>query len=268
MALGPEEELFTRSLARPKAGLFEHEELIGGPNCQISTAPALARGVGKGPLLGHSRPMYLPPHFEERDSEELAALVDAHPFATLACAGPHGLELAHLPCLREAGPAAPISRVLFHVAAGNALAGLAAARCRMTAVFRGPHCYISPGLFRAPQRQVPSWNYAVVHATGPTAVLDSTATKALIDALCARFEHGRPAPWRPDLTAEGFVDPLMSAIVGIAIDVDLVEGKFKLNQNRSAEDRADVRRGLAKGDESERAVARLMERGLSKVDQT
>ncbi|HLU66966.1 MAG TPA: FMN-binding negative transcriptional regulator [Kofleriaceae bacterium] len=202
--------------------------------------------------------MYLPGHFEEREPARLTAIVDAHPLAVVVAVDERGApEISHLPCLRDEEAPGPLDRVLLHVARGNRLAELAERGARMTAVFSGPHCYVSARLFRDPSRQVPSWNYAVVHASGRSTVLTAEATRGLLARMAVRFERGED-PWHPDATEPGFVDKLIPAIVGIAIEVDRVEGKFKLNQNRSAEDREDVRRGLAAGDEHERAVAALM----------
>jgi transcriptional regulator len=47
-------------------------------------------------------------------------------------------------------------------------------------------------------------------------------------------------------------------IVGFRIVVESVVAKFKLSQNRSAEDRAGVAAGQAQGDASSRALADLM----------
>jgi transcriptional regulator len=209
--------------------------------------------------------MYLPRLFLESDRARLKALCDENPFATVvglphsaggdgperpASGGdPVGLdaraalpmpEISHLPCLVDDDCAA----VRLHVARGNPLARLAAAGERLTAVFHGPHCYVTPRWYRDPTRQVPTWNYAVVHASGPARVMDAEALRALVGELSARFEAGAEAPWSASETAAGFVDGRLSGIVGIRIEVDRLEGKYKLSQNRSAEDRARVRAGL------------------------
>jgi len=53
----------------------------------------------------------------------------------------------------------------------------------------------------------------------------------------------------------------MRNVVGFAIEIDRLEGKLKLSQNRSKDDRAGVVRGLREhGEERGVAVAELMER--------
>lgn len=189
--------------------------------------------------------MYTPRLFRESDRVRLRALVDANPFATVIAVedggGAAAMEIAHLPCLVDDR----LARVRLHVARGNRLAELAAAGARLTAVFHGPHCYVTPRWYRDPARQVPTWNYAVVHASGPARVMDASELRALVGELTARFEAGAPAPWRPEDSAPGTIDGLLGGITGIGIDIDRLEGKFKLSQNRAPDDRAGVRRGLA-----------------------
>ena len=58
-----------------------------------------------------------------------------------------------------------------------------------------------------------------------------------------------------------YVDKQLRAIVGLEVTIERVEGKAKLSQNRSEEDRAGVVAGLrAEGSGREAAVADQMER--------
>jgi transcriptional regulator len=204
--------------------------------------------------------MYLPRLFAVSDRAALAALCRENPFATVigvdTDSAPPAPEIAHLPCLVDRDCA----RVLLHVARANPLARMAAAGARLTAVFHGPHCYVSPRWYREPARQVPTWNYAVVHASGPARTMEAAELRGLLDDLSARFEAGAERPWRPDDTEPGFIERTMNGITGIVIDVDRLDGKYKLSQNRSAEDRAGVRAGLReRGAPEDLPVLALME---------
>jgi transcriptional regulator len=204
--------------------------------------------------------MYLPRHFAVTDRAALAELCRDNPFATVIgvdteCAPP-APEIAHLPCLVDG----ECARILLHVARPNPLARLAAAGGRLSAVFHGPHCYVTPRWYREPARQVPTWNYAVVHASGPARPMDEGELRALLGALSARFEAGAERPWRPEDTEPGFVERTMNGITGIVIEIDRLEGKYKLSQNRSAEDRGRVREGLReRGAPEDLPVLALME---------
>jgi transcriptional regulator len=75
-----------------------------------------------------------------------------------------------------------------------------------------------------------------------------------VEKLAARFERGSAAPWVPDY------DPRMLAgIVGLEIAIAEIQGKFKVSQNRTAEDRARVAARLeARGGDESTALAKLV----------
>jgi transcriptional regulator len=197
--------------------------------------------------------MYMPRPFREDDRARLVALAIAHPFATVVGVGPldasqdgsggadpSAAEIAHLPCLVDDA----LATVQLHVARGNRLGALAARGARLSAVFRGPHAYVTPRWYTEPARQVPTWSYAVVHMTGPARVLGEADLLAQLGAMAARFEEGAGRPWSIDDAAPGVIQGLLRGVVGIAIDVDRVEGKFKLGQNRAPDEREGVMRAL------------------------
>lgn len=208
----------------------------------------------------------MPRPFREDDRARLHALAAAHPFAMVVGAPrpegdggegePHP-EIAHLPCLVDEG----LATVQLHVARGNRLSALAAGGARLSAIFRGPHAYVSPRWYTEPTRQVPTWSYAVVHLSGPARVLGEADLVAQLGAMASRFEGGAPRPWSIDDAAPGVIQGLLRGVVGLAIDVDRVEGKFKLGQNRAAEDRAGVVRALEeRGAPGDADLAALMRR--------
>ncbi|MFN3567027.1 MAG: FMN-binding negative transcriptional regulator, partial [Burkholderiaceae bacterium] len=60
--------------------------------------------------------------------------------------------------------------------------------------------------------------------------------------------------------SEAFRERMKGAIVGLQITVERLEGKFKLSQNRPAQDRANVIAAMDGGGEAERALAAWMRR--------
>jgi transcriptional regulator len=111
--------------------------------------------------------MYMPSHFEVRDRAILLEACAMHPFGMLLAPSTNGsVEVSHLPFILYEQQNAPL-QILCHVARSNPLAEMAMQGARMTAVFSGPHGYVSPLWYETPERQVPTWNYVVVHATAP-----------------------------------------------------------------------------------------------------
>lgn len=197
--------------------------------------------------------MYVPRSFTLGEAQ-VAAAIDAAPFATLVTADAQGVPVAsHIPMLRDG------DALVGHVARANRHAALLAEGRVTTAIFHGPHAYVSPTWY-ASGPAVPTWNYIAVHATGrPAAITDETAVRATLDALSRRFETGA-APWRLADQVEAFIAGLVRGIVAFHLIPDRVEAKAKLSQNRPAADRAGVIAGLlASPFSGDREVATAMQ---------
>jgi transcriptional regulator len=194
--------------------------------------------------------MYIPKHFEQTDQRALWDFIDVHAFGTLVTVVDGQAVVSHLPFLPDR--VAGILRC--HVARANPHWLAIGRSSQALAIFAGPHGYVSPTWYLEPGG-VPTWNYTVVHAHGSAqAVDDAERTRKHVEALAAKYERGRPAPWVPQYDTRR-----LGGIVGIDIRVATLEGKFKLSQNRSEADRARVVAQLAKsGRDEDAALARLM----------
>lgn len=132
----------------------------------------------------------------------------------------------------------------------------------VTAIFHGPDTYITPSWY-ASGRDVPTWNYAVVHIQGRAKLIENfEGLTDLLRKMTARFEVSNPKPWRFELP-DDLLDPatLVRAIVGFEIEITDLKGKFKLSQNRSTKDRDGVLQGLlTRPDDRSRAIHELMTR--------
>jgi transcriptional regulator len=127
-------------------------------------------------------------------------------------------------------------------------------------VFAGPHSYVSPTLY-VEELSVPTWNYIAVHAYGTLSLVDDDPGKeALLIDLIASHEPAYLEHWRG--LPEGFRRTMLAGIMGFRIPIARIEGKFKLSQNRSAEERGNVHAAQSAGSPDERALARWMERLL------
>ncbi|TAM14761.1 MAG: FMN-binding negative transcriptional regulator, partial [Rhodanobacter sp.] len=119
-------------------------------------------------------------------------------------------------------------------------------------IFRGPHGYVSPNWYPTKHetgREVPTWNYAVVHVHGRLKVIeDATWLRALLERLTDRHEASEPAPWHVGDAPEDHIEKSLRAIVGIEIAIERIEGKFKLSQNHPERNRLGVIAGLRRRD--------------------
>ena len=188
--------------------------------------------------------MYTPPYFRESRPELLHELIRTSPFATVVANGSNGWMANHLPFELVDG-------VLHgHVARGNELVQQDGAEVLL--IFHGPDGYISPNWYPSKHetgREVPTWNYAVVHVHGRLRVIDDAAwLRRLLDTLTDHHEADQPQPWKVSDAPEDHIEKSLKAIVGLEVVIDRIEGKFKLSQNHPARNRAGVIAGLRERD--------------------
>jgi transcriptional regulator len=183
--------------------------------------------------------MYVPVHFEESRREVLDALICAQPFGSLVTHGPNGLDANHIPF--EFDPAlGPLGTLRAHVARANPVWQEALEAPEALVIFQGPAAYISPTWYPSKHethRQVPTWNYIVVHAHGRIVVHDDeTYVRGVVARLTRKMEAGEAAPWKMGDAPADYITQMLGAIVGLEIEVTKLVGKWKLSQNKAAGD--------------------------------
>ncbi|WP_439627106.1 FMN-binding negative transcriptional regulator [Gemmata sp.] len=205
--------------------------------------------------------MYVPPAFAETDPSVLGAFIRRHSFGLLVSHVGSEPFATHLPFLLDTA-AEPHGTLVGHVARANPhwhhLDGQQA-----LAVFSGPHAYVSPTWYAA-ENVVPTWNYTAVHAYGRvTLVHKAEPLLEIVRETVAYYEAAMPTQWAFDGSTQ-FAARLVTQIVGFRIEIERLEGKFKLSQNHPLERREKVATALlAQGDENAVGVAELMRRTLT-----
>ena len=190
--------------------------------------------------------LHVPPAFAVGDRVALFALIDAHPFATLVTPTSPEPLVTHLPLIRESA-----ASLVGHFARANPHVQVPPGGASI-AIFHGPHAYVSPTWYADPERAVPTWNFAAVHARGTLETLAGDDAERVLDALVARFEGGGPGAWRFAMTGRER-EAMVRGVVAFRFRIDALTGKFKLSQNRPAGDR---RRVIAALDAAPHADAR------------
>ena len=206
--------------------------------------------------------MYLPSAFRQDDLAELHAQLQASPFALLTSAGAAGVQASHLPLLL-APDEGEFGTLYGHFARANPHWRDLQGGAEALAVFSGPDAYISPGWYPAKAEHgkvVPTWNYIAVHARGPVELIEEPERLLqIVSRLSDQHESGRERPWAVSDAPREYIDSMLRAIVGFALPIRRLEGKWKLGQNRSAADQAGVRDGLASSPSpGDRALAARM----------
>jgi transcriptional regulator len=193
--------------------------------------------------------VYLPAHFTENRPEALHDLIALHPLGALVTTGPEGLDANHLPF--ELDPSAGAQGVLrAHVARNNPLWQELAEGAEVLVIFRAEQGYVSPNWYPSKHethKQVPTWNYRVVHVRGRLCIRDEESFLRGLVARLTREHEARaqePRPWKMGDSEPDYIDGLLRSIVGLEVHITQMLGKYKLSQNKEARDRLGMVDGL------------------------
>jgi transcriptional regulator len=194
--------------------------------------------------------MYLPKAFQETDTAELHEFIRGHRLATLVSTDANGLCADHIPMLVESDDAGS-TFLRGHVARANPLWRNLGTGAQVLAIFHDAGGYITPSWYASKAetgKVVPTWNYVAVHVEGSArAVDDPQWLHAFLTRLTSANEAGRPQPWQITDAPLDYVATQLKAIVGIDIAVTRMLGKWKMSQNRLAQDVDGVVAGLRSG---------------------
>jgi transcriptional regulator len=208
--------------------------------------------------------MYLPPAFREDDPKLLHAMIKDARLASLVTATAEGLIATPLPLFLV--PDEGEHGTLYgHVAKANPQ-WRSEPIGEALAIFSGPDAYVSPAWYASKREHgkvVPTWNYTAVHAYGVAEFFDDAARLLeVVTRLTDMHEHSRADAWAVTDAPPEFIASQLKGIVGIRMPITRLEGKRKLSQNRSAQDREGVVKGLMSSDsETDRAIAGMVPLG-------
>lgn len=200
--------------------------------------------------------MYSPNDFKIEDPEVIRSFMRTNSFGMLFSRDTEGtFHDTHVPMLVSDD----LTFVTGHIARANPQWKSWEADSDVKLVFRGPHAYVSPSYYES-DFNVPTWNYSVVSVSGTVQVItDRREQAAVMRELVGFYEDAQPSPWRLDESDERFMK-LFDALIFFSVGVTGIAATFKLNQNKSAEDRAKVIQCLSQsGSRSDATLAKLMQ---------
>lgn len=205
--------------------------------------------------------MYIPTAFAETDTVKLHEFMRRYSFAVLISHGKEGLVANHVPLLLDVEGASQ-GVLLGHMARANPQWNQVEGA--VMAVFTGPHAYVSPSWYEEAET-VPTWNYVTVHAHGTFHVIeDEDILLSILRRSVQFYESRRESPW-DFVDSAPHVDRLLKVIVGFRIEINRLEGKWKLSQNHTEVRRRRVIRALAgQPDDDSQAIAKLMSEELDR----
>jgi transcriptional regulator len=192
--------------------------------------------------------LYIPKPQLVEDRKFLHDFMDEFAFVDLVTVSPT-LRITHIPVYldRTAGRYGTIHG---HISRQNPQKSTFDGQQTGVIVFRGPHGYISPTWYAKTGNVVPTWNFAVVHATGKLRVVDGKKDlNELLTKLIAKFERYEGTSYDFAKVDDTYKFGLMGGIIGFEMEVELLEGKFKLGQDRSEADRESLLKKLGEAKE-------------------
>lgn len=199
--------------------------------------------------------MHVPEHFAEKDLATLHDWIERWSFGTLITSHRGKVEASQIPFLLDRDR----NQLIGHVARANRQWMALIHAEDLLVQFEGPHAYVSPAWYSQPDG-VPTWNYLTVQVRGKAELVKTESEvveslRRLVQANEARYGAG----WSlADMDATT-LKAMCQSIVCFRIQINAIEGKAKLSQNRSRMDRVGVSRRLAAADNTHaQALARLM----------
>lgn len=210
--------------------------------------------------------MYIRKHHQLTDREAIFSLIDRHALGAWVCTLEGALVANHIPFVLDCSQGAS-GTLIGHVSRANPVWRALQAPTPSVVLFQGPQHYITPGWYPGKAEHgkvVPTWNYVVAHAHGlARARHEPDWLRAMLQRLTSVHEAAQPAPWGLGDAPADYIDKMLTAIVGIEIPIDRLEGKCKASQDEDWPDRVGTVAGLAQcpGDDAQ-AMGRWVQGAL------
>jgi transcriptional regulator len=198
--------------------------------------------------------VYIPKANEETRLPVLHDFIRANPLATLVTMGNSGMIASHIPLVLD-DDNSQFGLLKGHISRANTQWKDIETAIDALAIFAGDHHYITPNWYPSKHqdaKQVPTWNYVVTHCYGPLKLIeDPQWLLAHLETLTSIHEASNPVPWKVTDAPPEFNRALLNGIIGLELPIRKIEGKWKVSQNRNAQDRQGVIEGLTQLDTPE-----------------
>ena len=196
---------------------------------------------------------YPPPHHQESNFDNIIALMQTYPLATIITAKNEDILSSHTPLIYQANN--ELGRLIGHLDKYNPQLDHFRSNEKVELIFNGPQVYISPSVYGT--TQLPTWNYFKAHLKGRIKIEDDQEkVKQSLINMTAFLEGENPA-----YTLESN-NPRMAAaldyIVGFHIEIDSWEGKYKISQDKRKDDQLRAKKAMQEAEKmTEKAIELL-----------
>jgi len=191
--------------------------------------------------------MYIPADFEIPQIDVMHQIIKQHALGILFTHGMSGLDANHLP-FELSIEQSELGVLHAHVSRQNPIWQDIKDGDDVLVVFRAGDAYISPQWYPSKHehhKQVPTWNYMVIHAYGKVKIHDDERyVRGVVARLTRTHEATQAEPWKMSDAPKDYLEPMLKEIVGIEIKITKLQGKAKLGQNKEYRDVLGVANAL------------------------
>lgn len=190
--------------------------------------------------------MYPPPNHQSHNIEKMISVIKNFPLGMLVTAKYGQPLVTHIPFIYNE----TTKKLVAHIDRNNPQLETLKDEAKVTIIFKGPDTYISPSIYTTPQ--LPTWNYIIVHITGKIKLINEA--KAVKQTMIEMTEYLEGEEQKFELKKDDpRMESLLNYIQAFEIQITNWEGKFKLSQDKNAQDFENAKQELIK--KSERDVS-------------
>ncbi|WP_171206445.1 FMN-binding negative transcriptional regulator [Ruegeria sp. HKCCA0235A] len=173
--------------------------------------------------------MHPNPAFRVEDRARHIEFARDRAFGVLAISGDGAPLISHVPFLLSEDGAV----VDLHLVRSNPIVRMLQGPKEVRIAVQGPDGYLSPDWYGVAD-QVPTWNYVAVHLTGQLELRPQDELRDLLDRQTAFFEDRLlpKAPWVTGKMSDDALARMMRMIVPCRMQVEDIQGTWKLGQNK------------------------------------
>ena len=198
--------------------------------------------------------MYIPPHYENKDTEEIRKFLVQNSFGILINIVDNKPWGTHIPLELESDSNG--NEILVgHIAKANPQWKYFKDNAEVLCIFNGPHAYVSSSWYK--EEEVPTWNYIAVHVYGFLKILSEEETMVSMHRLVNKYEATSKHPISLNNMSKKTLRQV-KGVVGFQIQISDIQATYKLSQTR-AEDHAQIISELHERDDAgSKAIASEM----------
>jgi Transcriptional regulator len=200
--------------------------------------------------------MYAPHPFKITDPNEITSFVEHNAFAMITSHDGTYPMMSYTPLLLDKNDGRAI--LTGHLSRANKHIEALQQDSNVLVVFSGPNAYVS-SYAKDPENLsiLPTWDYQFVQATGKLDFLDESGLIKFMEKLVAKHEAGQPKAIDLSRYPQKTYQRKLKGIIGFSIEVEEWQACFRLNQNRTVEEREHIMKHLQHNEKLVEAIRKF-----------